>query len=339
MRTRTLAVITSVLCAGGANAQAAAQAQDVPIQQWHVPYEKSTPRDPSVAPDGRIWFVGQIGNYIAVFDPRTAEFKKWALPDTTYPHSNVVAPDGMVWISGNRNGTINRLDPTTGDIKVFKLPPGVNDPHTMVFDGKGGMWFTSQQSHYVGHFNLTNGQTHMIKTSEPPARTNPYGIILDDKGRPWFDLFATNKIGTIDPATFELKTFDLPDPAARPRRIARTSDGSIWYTDYTRGFLGRLDPKTGKVEEFANPSGAKSRPYAMTVDDADRVWYVETGVVPNRMVAFDPKSKKVVYNAAVPGEGPNTIRHMVFDPKTRQIWYGADLNFLGSVKVPAKPSM
>ncbi|HYV97110.1 MAG TPA: hypothetical protein VE967_06630, partial [Gemmatimonadaceae bacterium] len=66
--------------------------QDVPVQQWQVPYEKSTPRDPSVAPDGRIWFVGQIGNYLAVFDPKNGSFKKYAMPDTTFPHSNVVAP-------------------------------------------------------------------------------------------------------------------------------------------------------------------------------------------------------------------------------------------------------
>ncbi|HYV97039.1 MAG TPA: hypothetical protein VE967_06270, partial [Gemmatimonadaceae bacterium] len=204
---------------------------------------------------------------------------------------------------------------------------------------KGGMWFTSQNSQYVGHFDLATGKAQVIKTSELPARTNPYGIVLDANGHPWFDMFATNKIATIDPATMQVKTFDLPDPLARPRRIARTSDGAIWYTDYQRGYLGRLDPKTGKVEEFANPSGQKSQPYAMAVDDADRVWYVETGVVPNRMVAFDSRSKKVVYNVAIPGEGRNTIRHMVFDPKTRQIWYGADLNFLGSVKVPAKPSM
>ena len=34
-----------------------------------MPYEESRPRDPYVAPDGRIWFVGQAGNYVAYLEP------------------------------------------------------------------------------------------------------------------------------------------------------------------------------------------------------------------------------------------------------------------------------
>jgi virginiamycin B lyase len=317
--------------------------QTVPIQQWEVPFEAGRSRDPFVAPDGRIWFVGQTGNYLAVFDPKSSEFKKHEIPAGTLPHTNIVTPDGVVWLAGNGNGTIVRFDPKSGAVKV--IPVAVEgaarraDPHTMIYDGKGGIWFTAQNSGFVGHLNTGTEKVRIVRTSATDAeRTNPYGIILDSEGRPYFDLFATNKIGTIDPATMALRTFDLP-AGAKPRRIARTADGAIWYTDYARGFLGRLDPRTGKVDEYPNPSGARSLPYAMAVDDADRVWYVETGVQPNRMIGFDTKTRKVVYSAPVPGEGRNSVRHMVFDPKTRQIWYGADLNFLGAVKVPPKPAM
>jgi virginiamycin B lyase len=41
----------------------------VPIKEWNVPWEKTRPRDPAVAPDGKIFFVGQVGNYIARLDP------------------------------------------------------------------------------------------------------------------------------------------------------------------------------------------------------------------------------------------------------------------------------
>jgi virginiamycin B lyase len=321
----------------------AAQESNVQIDQWKLPWNDANGRDPYVAPDGRIWFVGQgAGNYLAVFDPKTAAFDRFALPDSTIPHSNIISADGIVWVAGNRNGTIVRFDPKTKVMKQIRMPAGVRDPHTMVFDGKGGMWFTAQNSHFVGHMNLTTEVVRVVKTSDSTERTGPYGIVVDNNGVPWFDLFATNKIGTIDPASMKLRTFTLPD-GARPRRIGRTSDGIIWYTDHARGHLGRLDPKTGAVEEFPSPSlaanGRTTQLYAMTVDDADRVWYVETSVIPNRMIGFDSKMKKVVYNAAVPGDGRNVVRHMVFDPKTRLIWYGADLRFLGAVKVPPKPVM
>jgi virginiamycin B lyase len=323
-----------------AQAQAAAT---LPIQQWEVPFPSGQPRDPFVAPDGRVFFVGQRGNYLGIFDPKTSEFSKHDLPSGTLPHTNIVTPDGIVWLAGNGNGTIVRFDPKSGATKVIPVPlEGAarnTDPHTMVYDGKGGIWFTSQQSQFVGHVDIASEKIRVVKMTDVAPRTNPYGIILDPAGHPWLDLFATNRIATIDPATMQVKTFVLPD-GARPRRIARTNDGAIWYTDYARGFLGRLDPKTGHVEEFANPSGSGAQPYAMAVDDAERVWFVETGVRPNRMIAFDAKTKKVVYNAPIEmGDAANSVRHMVFDPKTRQIWFGADRNFLGAVKVPPKPAM
>jgi len=52
----------------------------------------------------------------------------------------------------------------------------------------------------------------------------------------------------------------LPSEDARPRRIAATSDGYIWYTDFTRGRLGRLDPRNGEVVDWLSPGGAQSAP-------------------------------------------------------------------------------
>jgi virginiamycin B lyase len=65
----------------------------------------------------------------------------------------------------------------------------------------------------------------------------------------------------------------------------------IWYTDYARGYLGRLDPATGDVKEWASPAGAKSMPLAIAVVAGD-VWYSESGVVPNTLVRFEPATER-----------------------------------------------
>ena len=71
----------------------------------------------------------------------------------------------------------------------------------------------------------------------------------------------------------------------------------------------------------------------MTVDDADRIWFVETGVQPNRLVGFDPKTERFFSNTPIPsGGGP--VRYMIFDPKTRFIWFGSDNDTIGRVTVP-----
>ena len=308
----------------------------VPIREWTVPWERTRPRDPAVAPDGKIFFVGQAGNYLARLDPATGEFKRFEIDSGTHPHTVVVDAQGIAWYAGNRNAMIGRLDPATGQITRFRMPDStLRDPHTMVIDRDNNIWFTMQGSNAVGHLNTTTGKISFVKMTAP--RSNPYGIVLDRDGRPYFDLFGTNKIGTIDPKTMALREYVLPD-SARPRRIAYTSDGYVWYGDYRRGFLGRLDPKTGEVKEWRNPSARSSLPYALTSDDAGRIWFVETGVQPNRLVGFDPKSETFFSITAIPS-GAGTVRHMVFDPKTRVIWFGTDLNTIGKAEVPpARPT-
>ncbi|MGH7561434.1 MAG: virginiamycin B lyase family protein [Gemmatimonadales bacterium] len=327
MRPITLTALLVLGAAGGLAAQDAA----FPIREWNVPWgREGRPRDPSVMPDGKIMFVGQTGNYLARLDPATGEFKRYEIDAGTNPHNVIVDDKGMAWYAGNRNGMIGKLDPATGAITRYPMPDSTaRDPHTLVFDGRGNIWFTVQQSNKVGRLNMASGKIDLIPTGE---RTRPYGIVVDKSGRPWFDLFATNKIGTVDPATLELREYPLPNAESRPRRIAMTSDGAVWYVDYRRGYLGRLDTKTGAVKEWPNPSGAQSLPYAMSVDDRDRLWFVETGVQPNRFVGFDSKTERFFANTPVPGGG-GTVRHMVFDPKTRVIWFGSDNGTIGRAEV------
>lgn len=322
----------SALLAGIAVPALAQEPLALAIKEWNVPWTKSRPRDPAVAPDGKIWFVGQVGNYVARLDPASGAFKQFAIDSGTLPHNIVVDARGRPWFTGNANGTIGQLDPVSGKVTTYPMPdPAAKDPHTLVFDKQGDLWFTVQNSNYVGHMTVASGKIDLVKMTTPGSR--PYGIVLDAAGRPWFDLFGTNKIGTLDPKTLQLKEYPLPDAKSRPRRIALTADGGVWYTDYTRGFLGRLDPVTGAVKEWKNPGGAGSLPYGMTVDDSNRLWFVETGTQPNKLVGFDPKSEKFFSVTAIPSGG-GTIRYMVYDPKTRMIWFGSDNDTIGRAPVP-----
>ena len=312
-------------------------AQDASLEpkEWTVPWEKTRPRDPIMDQSGKVWFVGQAGNYVAYLDSKSGQFKRFEIDAGTFPHNINLDERGGVWFTGNRNGKLYSIDPATGALKTVPLDAAVRDPHTMIWDKNGIAWFTAQQSDRVGRMDRKTGEIRYWITGE---RTRPYGIVIDTKGQPWFDLFGTNKIGTVDLATMELKTFTVPNERARPRRIALTSDDAVWFGDYSRGFLGRLDPKTGAVEEWPLPSGAASLPYAMTSDDRDRVWLAETGVQPNRLVAFDAKTRAWVASIPIPSNGAsaNTVRHMTFNRATREIWFGTDAGTIGAVKVPTE---
>ena len=70
-------------------------------------------RDPAVAPDGKVWFVGQAGNYIAHFDPKTEQFKRYEIEEGTNPTASTSIRRGSSG-TGNRNGRIGRLRAAAG---------------------------------------------------------------------------------------------------------------------------------------------------------------------------------------------------------------------------------
>lgn len=314
-----------------------AQERAMPTAEWPVSWG-GRPRDPYVAPDGSVFFVGQEGNYIARLDPKNGQFTRFEIDSGTHPHNLIINARGQVWYSGNRNGMIGRLDPATKQITRYPMPdPSIRDPHTLIFDQKGDIWFTAQNSNAVGHLDVRTGEIRIAKTGE---RTRPYGIVINSKNIPWFNLFGTNKIATIDPKTMVIRTFDLPHERARGRRIALTSDDVVWYVDYTRGFLGRFDPKTEKIEEIAMPGGPASLPYGMAADDKDVIWAAESGAKGARLVGYDTKKRIFISNTPVGRPENNTIRHMYFDKKTGLLWFGTDQGAIGRAQVSGpKPVM
>lgn len=301
----------------------------VSITEWQVPWPDTRPRDPWYGPGEEVWFVGQKGDYVGRFDPESESFERFDLAEGTGPHT-VIADQRGAWYAGNRAAHIGRLDPESGDIQRFPMPgdSGPRDPHTMAFTDDGALWFTAQLASQVGHLDPTNGEITLFDTKTPRAR--PYGLVLDEADQPWFTLFGTNALGTI--ADDSIREIPLPRDNARPRRLAFTPDGMLWYVDYAQGYLGRLNPDSGAIREWRLPAGGAAAPYAMGTDHRGHVWAVETGSQPNRFVGFDPSTERFGTPVPVPSGG-GTIRHMDYHAPTRSFWFGTDANTLGRATV------
>ena len=98
MRSHFSAVLTlSVLGVGFSDSLTA----QVNIKEWPVPYAGSRPRDPYVDSKNRVWFVGQVGNYIAYLDPASGKFRRYDLEEGALPHNLIVDQKDMVWYAGN----------------------------------------------------------------------------------------------------------------------------------------------------------------------------------------------------------------------------------------------
>src|SRR3990172_8754605 len=77
-----------------------------------------------------------------------------------------------------------------------------------------------------GRLTPVTGELKVVST--PSQNTYPYGIRVNSRGVPWYVDFRGNRVASVDPVTMEIREYPLPDPAARPRRIAITPDDVVW---------------------------------------------------------------------------------------------------------------
>jgi virginiamycin B lyase len=301
--------------------------------EWQVPWQNTRPRDPYVGPNGMVWFVGQIGDYVARLDPKTGNMQKFDIPKAG-PHTVIVDNMGTPWYAGNKDQHIGKIHPETGDVSQIEMPDGVNDPHTMAFTDDGHIWFTVQrsgQAGFIGRLNMADNSLNIIEV--PGKNMRPYGLVMDSQDRPWIAFMGDNAIGTVDPESMELKIIDTPTEDSIIRRIGVTSDDRIWWTDAGMGHIGVYDPTADSMQQWPTPGGEAAGLYAMAVDGQDRIWYVETGLQPNRFIGFDSQTEQFISIDEVPSGGIS-IRHMVFDEKRNAIWFGTDANTIGKADVP-----
>jgi virginiamycin B lyase len=112
-----------------------------------------------------------------------------------------------------------------------------------------------------------------------------------------------------DAREFELKTlprptgaatkviiteYDLPRKDALPHDVVVDADGKAWYSDFGAQFIGELDPKTGKVTDYALPVLREEQPKGtldLELDPESNVWVAmmyQAGVA-----KIDRKSKEL----------------------------------------------
>jgi virginiamycin B lyase len=104
----------------------------------------------------------------------------------------------------------------------------------------------------------------------------------------------------------------------------------IYYADYSRGYLGRLDTKTGAVKDWPSPGGPLSQPYGITFLNGI-IWYSESAVKPNTMVRFDPKTEKF-QTWPIPAGG-GVVRNMMVTRDGNIVIAESALNIVGLVEI------
>lgn len=169
--------------------------------------------------------------------------------------ASLVAPDP--WISG--------AGPDGGTITTYAIPSGAS-PFRIARGSDGNMWFTEQ----IPYGNIGRVTPGGIVTEFPVANNHDGECITAGRGNVlWFASNQSRLIGKIS-TSGQVSTFTAPGIA--PYCVAMGSDGNVWFTDTANGAIGRLNTRSGHIDEFKLPS-ASSVPLEMTAGPDGNVWF------------------------------------------------------------------
>jgi len=263
----------------------ALSADGLTVQEYPVA-ERSTPHDAVPDRSGQVWYTGQANGTVGRLDPATGETTVVSLGPGSAPHGVIIGPDDGVWVTDGGLNAIVRVDPATLAVQVYPLPGPRANLNTATFDHRGILWFTGQ-SGYLGRLDPATG---VVQQFDAPRGPGPYGISTAPDGTVYFASLAGSYLGRIDGDDGAVTVIEPPTPSQGARRVWPDSAGRLWISEYNAGQLARYDPASGQWAEWRLP-GAAPRPYAVYVDQQDKVWLSDTARDVDDLVRFDPATE------------------------------------------------
>jgi len=143
---------------------------------------------------------------------------------------------------------------------------------------------------------------------EPHKRKETRAVMDPERLRPRAEYLASINLSDSETWQYPLKTFprltgrstrvvfteyDLPRSTAMPHDVILDAEGNAWYSDFGHQYLGKLDPKTGKVTEFTVPTLKADYPPGMLDLEIDKKGDLWIGLMLQAGIAkFDRKAEK-----------------------------------------------
>ena len=239
------------------------------------------------------------------------------------PHDVATDPQGNAWVA-ERAGKLGRFDGKTLEFAERDLPPGpaarerqsLGNPQIdangilRVADGPNGRWLS---------YDTSNGK--FLAFAWPRGRGNAGGnsMALHRDGSVW----ATGggrEARRLDPEKVEFKFFEAP--AAKTHKnpgaygIAVAGDGAVWFAEDETDLMARVDPVTGKVDEFKIPYEGRAYPRRMNSDANGDLWVALWDA--GKLMKVDHKTKEMtIYSPPTPTGGNYSV---IVDKKNNYVW-------------------
>jgi virginiamycin B lyase len=168
----------------------------------------------------------------------------------------------------------------------YDLPRETIEPHDVIVDGGGMVWYSSFGEQNLGKLDPKTGKVTEFAIAEhkPGFPTGLLGLRTDAGGNLWFGNMYQATIAKFDPKTESFKFWPLEGDenidAAQINMVSPQGshvDGKVWAQN--NGFAGihRLDIATGKLETFEPFKGASGphNIYDVIPDSKNNIYFTD----------------------------------------------------------------
>jgi virginiamycin B lyase len=172
----------------------------------------------------------------------------------------------------------------------YDLPRKETQPHDVIVDQDGMVWYSDFSNQFVGVLDPKTGKATdiPIPVLKPEQPKGSLEIELEPgQKHVWLAMMYQAGIAQIDRATHEVKAFGFPtewqSTSAQASMVSPQHadvDGKVWTNNQDTHYMYRLDVKTGQFENLGASKdlrGKQIAAYGMPTDHQNNVYQLEFG--------------------------------------------------------------
>ena len=205
-------------------------------------------------------------------------------------------------------------------ITEYELPNRLIQPHDVMLDHDGTVWYSDFGQMFLGKMDPTTGKVTQYPIPET-KKGYPVGTLnleIDKDNNPWIGVMYQSAIAKFDRKTETFKTWSTPKEwdtdAGQLGHLAiegTPNDNKVWIKNSDGGNIYRLDLGTDKMENFGafkDPrTGRRIGTYGLHSDAENNVYLLDFAA--GNIVKIDAKTKApTVYVTPTPNSRPRRGR-------------------------------
>ena len=205
-------------------------------------------------------------------------------------------------------------------ITEYDMPNRLIEPHDVVLDHEGNVWYSDFGQMFIGKMDPKTGAVtqYPIPVVKPGYSLGTLDLHIDKDDNPWVGVMYQSAIAKFDRKTEKFETWSTPkewdSDAGQLGHLAvegTPADDKVWIKNSAGGHIYRLDLASNKFEDLGSPkdprTGKRIGTYGIHADAENNLYLLDFSA--GNIVRIDAKTKEpTIYLTPTPNSHPRRGR-------------------------------